>query len=152
MPINKSKTVMLQKPPIEFSKILCVLAIILLIFSIGMAMVCAFLAVDITIFMYIIPTTGTLATASFSFYFFKSKAENLSKQRIRFVLMKLLLEDELDAEDYQEICSEIDNIDTVLNAKLNDMTVDSIEGEDTTGGFDTIQIVEEIGEEVSGRV
>lgn len=139
------RQIQLKKPKFEFSKLLCVFSIVLLVFSITMAMICAFLSLDSTIFMYIIPTTGTLATASFSFYFFKAKAENLSKQRIRFVLEKLLLQDKLTSDNYQEICTEIDNIDDILNAKINGMTVESVDGEE---GFDTLQVVEDVSGEI----
>ncbi len=118
------------KKPREFSKTLCLLAIILLCFSIVSSMACAILAIDVTIFLYIIPTVGGLTSISFAFYFFKAKAENLSKQRIRFVLQKLLLQEKLTPENYQEICTEIDNIDAVLYAKIHGMTEESLQGDD----------------------
>ncbi len=122
-----------NKKPKEFSKTLCLLAIILLCFSILAGIACAVLAIDITIFLYIIPTVGGLTSISFGFYFFKAKAENLSKQRIRFVLQKLLLQEKLTPDNYQEICAEIDNIDAVLYAKINGMTQESLENNDNIG-------------------
>lgn len=68
-----------------------------------------------------IVAAGTIAAASRAFYYNKAKAENLSKQRIRYVLMKLLLEDKLTPEAYAEVCSEIENIDSVIDAKLNNL-------------------------------
>lgn len=138
------RQIQLKKPKFEFSKLLCVFSIVLLVISITMAVVSTFLSFDPTVFLYIIPTTGTLATASFSFYFFKAKAENLSKQRLRFVLEKLLLKDKLTADNYHEICTEIDNIDAVLNAKINGMTVESVDGAE---GFDILQVVDDFSSE-----
>ena len=76
---------------------------------------------DTTIVASAIIAAGTIAAASRAFYYNKAKAENLSKQRIRYVLMKLLLENKLTPEAYAEICSEIENIDSIIDSKLNSL-------------------------------
>ena len=111
----------------EFSKILCVILISLFALCCFLAMFLSCKSYDSSVFMYIIPATGTTATAAVSFYFFKAKSENLSKQRIRFVLMKLLLEDRLTGEEYSEILREIENIDSAISNKIQDMTTQSYE-------------------------
>lgn len=114
----------------EFSKILCVISILSFVFFCLIAATSSFLGFDGTVFMYVIPATGAVAATCLGFYFFKSKSENMIKLRLRFVLMKVLLESKLDPETYQEVCAEIDNIDSVINEKLNSMVSDSINTED----------------------
>lgn len=115
---------------IEFSKLMCIISIFLFIFSCLIGMASAFLGYDGSVFIYIIPSCAGLASLSVTAYLFKAKAENLSKQRIRFVLLKILLQDRLDPTSYQEILSEIENIDETINQKLNSMTVESINGDE----------------------
>lgn len=112
---------------VNFSKLLATLFCILFVISVIVGVIFAFIGLDISVFMYIIPATAAAATTAASFYYHKAKAENLSKQRIRYVLMKLLLRDELDGETYMEICNEIDNIDMVLEDKIFTMTQEAID-------------------------
>ena len=63
------------------------------------------------------------------FYYNKAKTENLSKQRLRNVLLKLVLEEKLSPEDYEEILVEIENIDAAIDGKLFSMLEQSIEEE-----------------------
>lgn len=116
-----------MKPKKEFSKVLCILSVILLVFSCLMGMLFSFLELNTEIFIYIVSTVGVVTTGCFSFYFVKAKSENLSKQRIRFVVLKLFLESKLEAEAYQEVLTEIENIDMTINEKLTTMTNDSIQ-------------------------
>ena len=68
-------------------------------------------------------TTGGIFGSSIIFYLNKSKIENLSKGKIRFLLLKLRLElrlkDKIPAESYQIILEEINKIDTMLDSKLD---------------------------------
>ncbi len=115
----------------NFSKVIAVFSIGLFTTSVLAGIITSLSKSDTSIYMYIIPATGTLATAAASFYYAKSKAENLSKQRIRYHLMRLLLEDKINCEDYQEICAEIENIDAVIAQKLDCMTADAVNSDET---------------------
>lgn len=130
-----------EKQKKEFSKILCVLSIGLLIFSCLIGMIFAFLQLNTEVFIYILSAVGVVTTGCLSFYFVKAKSENLSKQRIRFVVMKLFLESKLDSESYQEVLAEIENIDMTINEKLNNMVAESLQADEGTlsgngGGLD----------------
>ena len=71
----------------------------------------------------IILTTGGIFGASIVFYLNKAKIENLSKARIRFVLLRLRLEiklkDLLPEEEFTLIMEEIDRIDRMMDSKLD---------------------------------
>lgn len=110
----------------NFSKILCVITLILLIGTLIIAIISNFTNYQTDIYTILIPSCAGLASSSVIFYYTKAKAENLSKQRVRYVLMKLLLEQKLSSEAYQEICYEIDHIDEVLNSKLDQQLVEAI--------------------------
>lgn len=118
---------MSKKGSVNFSKLLAVLFTAMFGVSATLGIVAAFAGIDTTVFVYIIPATGAAATVSASFYYSKAKAENLSKQRIRYVLMKLLLREEITGDTYIEICNEIDNIDMVLEEKISSMTQETID-------------------------
>ena len=78
-------------------------------------------------------TTGGIFGASIIFYLNKSKIENLSKGKLRFLLLKLRLElklkDKIPEESYQIILSEINQIDNMLDSKLNGALEDAIQKE-----------------------
>ena len=78
-----------------------------------------------------IVTTGGIFGASIVFYLNKSKIENLSKGKIRFALLKLRLEirlkDMLPEETYLLLLEEIDEIDTMLDSKLNGALEEAIQ-------------------------
>ena len=70
-------------------------------------------------------TTGGIFGASIVFYLNKSKIENLSKGKIRFMLLRLRLEiklkDQLPEETYNLIMEEIDHMmDTKLDGALEE--------------------------------
>lgn len=130
-----------KKQKKEFSKILCILSIGLLTFSCLVGMLFAFLQLNTEVFIYILSAAGVVTTGCLSFYFVKAKSENLSKQRIRFVVMKLFLESKLDPDSYQEVLAEIENIDMTINEKLNNMVAESIQTDEEAingngGGLD----------------
>jgi len=129
----------LSRKNLNFSKILAVFSDTLFAGTILAGIVCAAMGADTTMFAYAVTAAGTVAGISHTFYYTKAKAENLSKQRVRYVLMKLLLQDRLSGEDYTEICAEIDSIDSAIWAKIDGMTQEAIDGEqsvqnDMTGG------------------
>ena len=80
-----------------------------------------------------IVTTGGIFGASIIFYLNKSKIENLSKGKIRFALLKLRLElrlkDKIPEESYLLILEEINEIDTMLDSKLNGALEEAIQSE-----------------------
>lgn len=81
----------------------------------------------------IIITTGGIFGASIVFYLNKSKIENLSKGKIRFILLRLRLEiklkDKLSEETYNLIVKEINEIDNMLDTKLDGALEDAIQQE-----------------------
>ena len=80
-----------------------------------------------------IVTTGGIFGASIIFYLNKSKIENLSKGKIRFMLLKLRLElklkEEIPEESYSLILEEIDEIDNMLDSKLDGALEEAIQRE-----------------------
>lgn len=80
-----------------------------------------------------IVSTGGIFGASIIFYLNKSKIENLSKGKIRFMLLKLRLElklkDQIPEESYQLILQEINNIDQMMDSKLNGALEEAIQSE-----------------------
>lgn len=122
------------KKKVEFLKPICWSLVIIFIMSCGGGVVISVLGYDTSVFMYIVPASATMTTVVVSFYCYKARAENLSKNRIRFVLMKLLLEDKLSPDIYNEVVYEIENIDNALSNKLNSMTEESIDVYDEMNG------------------
>jgi len=80
-----------------------------------------------------IVTTGGIFGASIIFYLNKSKIENLSKGKIRFLLLKLRLElkikDLVPEDTYQLILEEINQIDRMMDNKLNGALEEAIQSE-----------------------
>lgn len=80
-----------------------------------------------------IVTTGGIFGASIIFYLNKSKIENLSKGKIRFLLLKLRLElklkDKIPEESYTLILEEINKLDTMLDSKLDGSLEEAIQKE-----------------------
>ena len=76
------------------------------------------LGFDTSMLPYLIPSSSGILGIALGFYYNKSKSENLSKQRIRYVYLKMLLQDRLSPDVYQEIEQELTNIDEIINNKL----------------------------------
>ena len=55
--------------------------------------------------------------------------ENLSKQRLRTALIKLVLQEQLDEEVFEELCQELDDIDGTLQTKIESMYSDTVNQE-----------------------
>ena len=100
------------------SKLFTTIAVVQFIVVLAYSMITLWMGSDPSALAYLIPSSGTVATIGLGFYFNKAKAENLSKQRIRYVYLKMLLENKLDAETYAEIEQELNNIDEIINNKL----------------------------------
>ena len=78
-------------------------------------------------------TTGGIFGASIIFYLNKSKIENLSKGKIKFLLLRLRLElrlkDKIPEESYQIILEEIDKMESMLDVKLDGALEEAIQRE-----------------------
>lgn len=101
------------------SKTYVVFAIIQFIIVMLYAMGSTILGYDTSGLAYIIPSSAGVVSIALGFYYNKAKMENLSKQRIRYVYLKMLLENKLTPEQYMEINYELENIDSIINDKLN---------------------------------
>lgn len=82
------------------------------------SLACSFFGMDGSNICYILPSSATVLATALGFYYNKAKVENLSKQRIRYVYLKMLLENKLTPEQYVEINEELENIDSIINDKL----------------------------------
>lgn len=116
----------MKKNKKEYSKKICTFCIVQFILIVVFSLICCSYGVGSELFTYIIPVSGAMATAGVGFYFTKAKAENLSKQKLRNVVLKLALEEKIEEGDYYEIIEEIENIDATVDEKLNSMYEESI--------------------------
>ena len=118
----------------EFSKKLVIVTGALFILSLFLVRVDMKEGYDISSYAtQIILTTGGIFGASIVFYLNKAKIENLSKARIRFVLLRLRLEirlkDRLPEEEYLLIMEEINEIDRMMDTKLDGALEEAIQSE-----------------------
>lgn len=113
----------------EFSKKLCNISIIFFLISLLISVISAKAGIGDLIIPYLIPSSGAITAAAFGFYFNKAKAENLSKQRLRTVLIRLVLEGKLDEDAYTELIEELSSIDQTLENKLAEMHDNAINEE-----------------------
>lgn len=118
----------------EFSKKLVILTGTLFILSLFLVRADMKEGYDISSYAtQIILTTGGIFGASIVFYLNKAKIENLSKAKIRFVLLRLRLEirlkDRLPDEEYNLIMEEIDKIDRMMDTKLDGALEEAIQQE-----------------------
>lgn len=118
----------------EFSKKLVILTGALFILSLFLVRADMKEGYDISSYAtQIILTTGGIFGASIIFYLNKAKIENLSKAKIRFVLLRLRLEirlkDKLPEEEYNLIMEEIDKIDRMMDTKLDGALEEAIQSE-----------------------
>ena len=109
----------------EFSKLIIIGAWLLFVLSLIDIRLAVRDGVDVSAYAtQQIVTTGGILGASIVFYLNKSKIENLSKGKIRFALLKLRLElrlkDSIPEESYSLILEEIDELDSLLDRKLDD--------------------------------
>ena len=116
----------MKKNKKEYSKKICTFCIVQFMLIVVLSLICCLYGTGSELFAYIIPVSGAMATAGIGFYFTKAKAENLSKQKLRNVVLKLALEEKIEEGDYYEIIEEIENIDATVDEKLNSMYEESI--------------------------
>jgi hypothetical protein len=87
----------------------------------------------------IILTTGGIFGASIVFYLNKAKIENLSKGKIRFMLLRLRLElrlkDQIPEEAYNLMLEEINTIDRMLDTKLDGALEEAIQQDIETQSY-----------------
>lgn len=119
---------------VEFSKKLVIVTGALFILSLFLVRADMKEGYDISSYAtQIILTTGGIFGASIVFYLNKAKIENLSKARIRFVLLRLRLEirlkDRLPEEEFNIIMEEIDKIDRLMDTKLDGALEEAIQSE-----------------------
>lgn len=119
---------------VEFSKLIVVISLLLFILTLLDLRGLVKQGVDVSSYAtQLIVTVGGILGASIVFYLNKSKIENLSKGKIRFTLLRLRLEIKLkgllDEEQYQLIFNEIDEVEHLLEAKLDGALEDAIQKE-----------------------
>lgn len=123
-----------SKRGVEFSKIIVIVTGLLLILTLVDIRFAVREGFDVSGYAtQQIVTTGGIFGASIIFYLNKSKIENLSKGKIRFMLLKLRLElklkEEIPEESYSLILEEIDEIDNMLDSKLDGALEEAIQRE-----------------------
>jgi len=123
-----------SKRGVEFSKKIVIVTGLLFILSLLDLRSLAVQGIDISSYAtQQIVATGGIFGASVIFYLNKSKIENLSKGRIRFVLLKLRLElkikDQIPEETYAIVLDEINKISGMMESKLDSSLEDAIQKE-----------------------
>lgn len=119
---------------VEFSKKLVILTGALFVASLFLVRADMKEGYDISSYAtQIIVTTGGIFGASIIFYLNKAKIENLSKAKIRFVLLRLRLElklkDRIPEEEFSLILEEINKIDRMMDGKLDGALEEAIQQE-----------------------
>ena len=122
------------KRKVEFSKKLVIVTGALFILSLFLIRADMKEGYDISSYAtQIILTTGGIFGASIVFYLNKAKIENLSKGKIRFMLLRLRLElrlkDQIPEEAYSLLLEEINAIDRMMDTKLDGALEDAIQSE-----------------------
>ena len=123
-----------KKQGTEFSKKIIIFTGLLFILTLVDIRVAVHTGVDVSGYAtQELLTTGGIFGASIIFYLNKSKIENLSKGKIRFLLLKLKLElrlkDKISEESYSVILDEINEIDDMLDSKLDGALEEAIQRE-----------------------
>ena len=118
-----------MKKKTEFSKKLCIITLVNFLFCIVFSGIAAQAGVGEVIVPYLLPSARVSNSAAVAFYIKKEKMENLSKQRLRTTLIKLVLQEQLDEEVFEELCQELDDIDGTLQTKIESMYSDAVNQE-----------------------
>ena len=114
----------LKKP--NFSKLLCIFSTILLIVLLYLAIKASSKGEDLTFYLVAVPMSFTLVCTTYSFYFNKAKMENLSKQQIRTLLIRLALEKYISKDEFDILCKEVEEIDSAVEQKLQEAFSDAV--------------------------
>lgn len=120
---------------INFSKSLCILTTVLLIIIIILGMIADARGNNIEFYIVITPLLATITGITYSFYFNKAKMENLSKQKVRFLLIRLALEHHIGKDTYEELCKEVEEIDEAIEQKLIEEFQESVNENITKEGI-----------------
>lgn len=123
-----------SKRKLEFSKVIVVLTAVLFILALLDIRCGVREGLDVSGYAtQLIVTTGGIFGASIIFYLNKSKIENLSKGKIRFLLLRLRLElklkDKIPEESYQIILDELSKLDAMLDNNLDGTLEEAIQHE-----------------------
>ena len=123
-----------SKRGMEFTKKIVIFAALLFIISLLDIRGAVRVGLDVSGYAtQVIVTTGGIFGASIIFYLNKSKIENLSKGKIRFMLLRLRLElklkDQIPEEAYSLIMEEINEIDRMMDTKLDGALEEAIQQE-----------------------
>ena len=123
-----------SKRKLEFSKVIVVLTAVLFVLALLDIRCGVREGLDVSGYAtQLIVTTGGIFGASIIFYLNKSKIENLSKGKIRFLLLRLRLElklkDKIPEESYQIILDELSKLDAMLDNKLGGTLEEAIQHE-----------------------
>ena len=132
--MGKIQTEKPSRRKVEFSKKLVIVTGALFILSLFLVRADVRAGYDISSYAtQIILTTGGIFGASIVFYLNKSKIENLSKGKIRFMLLRLRLElrlkDKIPEEAYNLLLEEINTIDRMMDTKLDGALEEAIQQE-----------------------
>lgn len=131
---GSKKSTVSSKRGMEFTKKIVIFAALLFIASLIDIRVAVREGLDISGYAtQVIVTTGGIFGASIIFYLNKSKIENLSKGKIRFMLLRLRLElklkNQMPEEAYNLIMEEINEIDRMMDTKLDGALEEAIQQE-----------------------
>lgn len=118
--------------PKETSKKLLIVTCLLFTVTLITGMFCTILGKDTSLFMYAIPSTGTVFGATVVFYLNKAKMENIFKGREEFLKYKLDLLRNQPPELRNEIEKELMSLEDMLDCAINSETQEIITERITT--------------------
>lgn len=119
---------------LEFSKVIVIITGLLFVLVLLDIRAATREGLDVSSYsMQEVITTGGIFGASIIFYLNKAKIENLAKGKIRYALLKIRLEIRLKKmipeESYQAVAEELDEINAMLDNKLDGSLEEAIQSE-----------------------